>query len=281
MANEGIPMGGQYPSKQEIKRGIRGAYSGLGDVSDLFVDRRFLYGKQASRIYTDQVNSNDVQQGFQNAGQFYKPAVYDGNVTQDEVDEFGAQSAFARDIVEWDIPTSSTDYSRPRTVAAGYSPNLERPNDGVMTVVFRDGTFYNYYQVSPTEWQAFHASYSKGRPWLNPKNSKQASDGLFMSKPRGPAGEMTAMEGEQGYVDPKIREALYRIARTQQQKVKPSKGRTTQTAALYSGSRSSAVRQGFMAGIPNRPKSAQPHRAPKAQTAKTITPSSRGNKKAS
>jgi hypothetical protein len=30
-----------------------------------------------------------------------------------------------------------------------------------MTVVFRDGTFYNYYQVTPGEWEAFHASYSK------------------------------------------------------------------------------------------------------------------------
>lgn len=276
MANEGIPQGGQYPSKQEITRGIRGAYSGLGNVSDLFVDRRFLYGKQASRIYTDQVNSNDVEQGFQAAGQFYKPAIYDGNVTQDEVDQWGAQSAFARDVVEWDIPTSSTDYSRPRTVAAGYSPNIEKPSDGVLTVVFRDGTFYNYYQVSPTEWQAFHASYSKGRPWLNPKNSKQASDGLFMGKPRGPAGDMM----DNG-VSPQIREALYRIARTQQQKIRPAKGRTTQTAALYSGSKQNVTREGFMAGIPNRPKAAKPHKAHRAQTAKTITPSSRGNKKAS
>jgi hypothetical protein len=274
MANEGIPQGGQYPSKQEIKRGIRGAYGGLGDVSDLFVDRRFLYGKQAGRIYSDQVNKNDMEQGLRNAGQFYKPTLYDGNVTQEEVDEFGAQSAFARDVVEWDIPTSSTDYSRPRTVAAGYSPNMENPNNGVMTVVFRDGTFYNYYQVSPTEWQSFHASYSKGRPWLNPKNAHQASDGLFMGKPRGPAGDMQD-------IDPTIREALYRVARTQQQKIKPKKGRTTQTAALYSGSKANVVRQGFMAGIPNRPKAAQPHRAPKAQTAKTITPSPRGNKKAS
>jgi hypothetical protein len=274
MANEGIPQGGQYPSKQEINRNIRGAYGGMGNVSDLFVDRRFLYGKQAGRVYADQVNKRDQEQGLQNAGQFYNPKLYPGNLTQEEIDEFGAQSAFARDVVEWDIPTSSTDYSRPRTVAAGYTPDADNPNDGVMTVVFRDGTFYNYYQVSPTEWQSFHASYSKGRPWLNPKNSKQSSDGLFMTKPRGPAGDMQD-------IAPEIREALYRVARTQQQKVKPKKGRTTQTAALYSGSKANVVREGFMAGIPNRPKAAQPHKSHKAQKAKTITSSPRGNKKAS
>lgn len=274
MANEGIPMGGQYPSRQEINRNIRGAYGGMGDVSDLFVDRRFLYGKQAGRVYSDQVNKRDVEQGLQNAGQYYNPQTFPGTANDEDLAQFGDESAFARELVEWDIPTSSTDYSRPRTVAAGYSPNMQDPNNGIMTVVFRDGTFYNYYQVSPTEWQSFHASYSKGRPWLNKKNSKQAGDGLFIGKPRGVAGDMQD-------INPQIREALYRVARTQQLKVKPAKGRTTQTAALYSGSRQNVVREGFMSGIPNRPKASKPHRAPKAQTAKTITSSSKGNKKAS
>lgn len=107
-----------------------------------------------------------------------------------------------------DVPTSSTNYSRPRTVAAGYDP--ER---GTMTVVFRDGTFYNYYQVSDTEWEAFSASFSKGRPWLNRKGKMQANDGLFIGKPRGQA--------DVSEIDPRIREQLYRVVRAQQMVQQP------------------------------------------------------------
>ena len=55
------------------------------------------------------------------------------------------------------IPTSTTNPERPRTVAAGYSN--ER---AVLTVVFRDGTFYNYYDVEEGVWQEFKSAYSKG-----------------------------------------------------------------------------------------------------------------------
>ena len=56
------------------------------------------------------------------------------------------------------VPTSTTNPERPRTVAAGYDKEEEK-----ITVVFRDGTFYNYYEVTPAEWQAFKARVSKGR----------------------------------------------------------------------------------------------------------------------
>ncbi|CAB4167046.1 KTSC domain containing protein [uncultured Caudovirales phage] len=55
------------------------------------------------------------------------------------------------------IPTSSTNPQRPRTVAAGYDADEEK-----LTVVFRDGTFYNYYEVDENEWKAFKANRSKG-----------------------------------------------------------------------------------------------------------------------
>jgi len=91
------------------------------------------------------------------------------------------------------VPTSTTNPKRPRTVAAGYDDHRE-----VLTVVFRDGTFYNYYQVSPEEWDAFKAQYSKGA------NIASVLDG----KPRGTARMAnTAMAA---------REGLYRIARTGQ-----------------------------------------------------------------
>ena len=64
-----------------------------------------------------------------------------------------------------DIPTSTSNWRRPRTVAAGYDYNPDS-DKGVLTVVFRDGTFYNYYDVPPSVWIEFHDSFSKG-PMLN------------------------------------------------------------------------------------------------------------------
>jgi hypothetical protein len=208
-----VPEGGRYPSRQEIQARLGSVLN--GDITGLRLDRRKLYGKQAGRIYNDVLTDKDIEDGYMGAGTYYIPESYDisQTATDEQIDAAGGnQSAF----VEWDVPTSSTNYQRPRTVAAGYDPDRQ-----TMTVVFRDGTFYNYYEVTPGEWESFHASYSKGRPWLNKKNSSQSSDGLFINKPRGDAGDMEN-------VDPSIREALYRVARTQQQKIKPKVGRTSQ-----------------------------------------------------
>jgi hypothetical protein len=91
------------------------------------------------------------------------------------------------------VPTSTTDPNRPRTVAAGYDKKNFK-----ITVVFRDGTFYNYYEVSPTEWAAFKSRVSKG------KYIYQYLD----SKPRGPAS--TAGISAAG------RKAFYRFTRAAQ-----------------------------------------------------------------
>ena len=88
------------------------------------------------------------------------------------------------------VPTSTTNYQRPRTVAAGYDPDEEK-----MTVVFRDGTFYNYYDVDEGEWQAFKASKSKG----------QIIARLFDYKPRGNADESQINEA--------ARKAYYQYSR--------------------------------------------------------------------
>lgn len=56
------------------------------------------------------------------------------------------------------VPTSSSNPERPRTVAAGYDRTRQ-----VLTVVFRDGTYYNYYEVSANEWQDFKKRVSKGQ----------------------------------------------------------------------------------------------------------------------
>jgi hypothetical protein len=91
------------------------------------------------------------------------------------------------------VPTSTINPQRPRTVAAGYDSK-----EGKITVVFRDGTYYNYYQVSPTEWQAFKARVSKGRYILS----------YLDTKPRGPA--------DIGSISAEARRAFYKIARGSQ-----------------------------------------------------------------
>lgn len=54
--------------------------------------------------------------------------------------------------------TSTTNPQRPRTVAAGYDRQSQ-----TLTVVFRDGKWWNYYDVPEYMWQEFVASESKGK----------------------------------------------------------------------------------------------------------------------
>lgn len=272
MANQGVPQGGKYPSRQELGALFK---SFLGDTTDLRMDRRYLYGQQANRIYTDNLDATK-DEGFYGSGTYIRPD-YDmspnpgyANTNPATDDIINAAGGATPRFVEWDIPTSSTNYARPRTVAAGYDEDNQ-----VMTVVFRDGTFYNYYQVSPTEWEAFHASYSKGRPWLNKKNSKQPGDGLFIHKPRGEATDLSTM-------DPRIREALVRVANTHQQKTAPKAGRTKQVAPLYSSINSG--KPGKIIGtmeVKNRPKNARANKGPAHGQGRTISSSAKGNRKAS
>jgi len=107
-----------------------------------------------------------------------------------------------------DIPTSTTNWRRPRTVAAGYDYNPET-DTGVITVVFRDGTFYNYYDVPPSVWIQFHDSFSKG-PMLNrkTKNGGQAMDGKLLAYKHGPA--------DMSNLSPTAQEFIYKVARTAQ-----------------------------------------------------------------
>ena len=54
--------------------------------------------------------------------------------------------------------TSTTNYKRPRTIAAGYDPASR-----IMTVVFRGNVWWNYYDVPEDMWQEFEQAESKGR----------------------------------------------------------------------------------------------------------------------
>lgn len=90
------------------------------------------------------------------------------------------------------VPTSSSNASRPRTVAAGWHMEVgahsrpDKERKGRLTVMFRDGTLYNYYDVSYDEWIKFKGSLSKG-PMLNRANKNQSADGELLRHPHGPA----------------------------------------------------------------------------------------------
>ena len=88
------------------------------------------------------------------------------------------------------VPTSTTNPQRPRTVAAGYDEEEEK-----LTVMFRDGTLYNYYEVDPNEWEAFKANRSKGAVIYR----------MLDFKPRGYASQSTMSK--------EAREAFYRFSR--------------------------------------------------------------------
>jgi len=91
------------------------------------------------------------------------------------------------------VPTSTTNPERPRTVAAGYDKQRS-----VLTVVFRDGTYYNYYEVSTTEWQDFKRRVSKGQYIYQ----------VLDYKPRGPASTAS--------LPAYARTALYKVTRALQ-----------------------------------------------------------------
>lgn len=139
---------------------------------------------EALAIYEDD-ESYDLDDEV-TAGTYYAPTVYD-NFAAKARDDYDSPAELSV------IPTSTTNYQRPRTVAAGYDKERQ-----VLTVVFRDGLFYNYYDVKPSEWTNFKSVTSKGRYIL------AHLDG----KPRGAA--------DMGNLPSYARETLYRIVRTNQ-----------------------------------------------------------------
>jgi hypothetical protein len=224
MASKGLPTGGMnpsqrpsvngqyFPSRSELSADLSGSVSPFG-YDPLWSIKKFLgankgytkYDQLAAGYGDNEAVAEALGLGSRVAGTYYAG-------DEQVAEEVGEYSPTPVSITQ--IPTSSTNYSRPRTVAAGYDEARE-----TMTVVFRDGTFYNYYQVSPTEWESFSASFSKGRPWLNKANeTTQAADGIFISKPRGVADVST--------LDPGVKEQLYRVASAYQIAKKPRAHKT-------------------------------------------------------
>jgi hypothetical protein len=79
--------------------------------------------------------------------------------------------------------TSSSNPGRPRTISAGYDSAAQK-----LTVVFRDGTWYEYRNVSPEVWQGFQAATSK--------SAYLETSGLNASKDRGPVNMATMSKSQ-------------------------------------------------------------------------------------
>jgi hypothetical protein len=134
----------------------------------------------------------------------------------EEVDAIGLNTMPA-ELSE--IPTSSSNALRPRTLAAGWHKEIGSNRDpreqrfGRLTVMFRDGTLYNYYDVSYAEWRTFKGSLSKG-PMLNRASKSQGYDGFLLSHPHGPADISDVPEEIQRGLQSMAREAQLKYAST-------------------------------------------------------------------
>lgn len=117
------------------------------------------------------------------------------NLAADPIHAEGYFGQFRTPAELSEVPTATSKPERPRTVAAGYDP--ER---AILTLVFRDGTYYNYYEVMPNEWTAFRNLPSKWRYIRD----------VLDKKPRGLAG--VGMDD----VSQEVRIAIYQVARTGQ-----------------------------------------------------------------
>ena len=95
-----------------------------------------------------------------------------------------------------DIPTTTSNPERPRTLAAGYDPLRL-----TMTIVFRDGTYYNYYDVTQAEWNRFRRARSKGG----------VHGPIVMDLDGKRRGKASGTEYSSA-----VQEVLYRVARTAQ-----------------------------------------------------------------
>jgi hypothetical protein len=153
-------------------------------------------------------------------GNWYRPVVnvYNPMTPEDYKDDSIREAIGAapnqNPVPLTNIPTSTTNYRRPRTVAAGYQRYMDNPQEGKLTVMFRDGTLYNYYNVTSGDWIIFRNSISKG-PLLN-RGTKGNPDGMLLKYPHGPAAITDVPEA--------VQSQLYRIAREAQIRYRYRKG---------------------------------------------------------
>lgn len=233
----------------------------LGDLSPsdrrraIFKDTYSPQRVQGSTVYDESVWSGDTSGGLV--------------LGEEEVETIGLNTLPA---ALSEIPTSSSNASRPRTLAAGWHKEVGSNRDpreerfGRLTVMFRDGTLYNYYDVSYAEWRTFKGSLSKG-PMLNRASKSQGYDGFLLSHPHGPADISEVPEEIQRGIQSMAREAQLKYATTNRARAgykapdRRRKGTQAATAVPYvpkSASRKAglnpAKKRGTNTATANRPK---------------------------
>lgn len=140
------------------------------DLADFGKDKSFggrLSGRQPGSRFQESIQSGDTPYGDAITADL--PSVTSGGMVvsaskadfdsisiYDDEDPVDVDPSIPAAITQ--VPTSTINPSRPRTVAAGYNAK-----SNIMTVIFRDGTWWNYSSVSALEWANFKSSYSKGR----------------------------------------------------------------------------------------------------------------------
>lgn len=139
--------------------------------------------------------TSEIDQHIDSRGYDYENELYYVDPTYAVVAEPGEEAYnpanFSGNYVE--APTATSKPERPRTVAAAYDPARS-----VLTIIFRDSTIYNYYDVSMDEWYEFT---SKDTKW-------QYIRDVLDYKPRGAI--------DRGAVPSNIRMYAYRAFRAAQ-----------------------------------------------------------------
>jgi hypothetical protein len=187
-----------------VRASSKGEFNRISDI--MFDDSQSMdyynptnYGNWAGEKY-------QTDDGLAPGRSFYEIIDFNQNMNADQLDNAanwqipGFQPDEMEDTSPADItvvPTSTTNPNRPRTVAAGYDEEEEK-----LTVVFRDGTFYNYYEVSGGEWATFKANRSKGAVIAR----------MLDFKPRGPASVSDLSKSQQKEFA-KYSRAVYRYGR--------------------------------------------------------------------
>jgi hypothetical protein len=146
-------------------------------------------------FYYDDSKGNTTGTSFENQSQrAIEPYIGEKYIYGDTGEEVNlAPVYFGPSNMNTEIPTRTKNPMRPRTVAAAFDPKRH-----IITIIFRDGTMYNYYECDRVDWNGFVRESTKGDYIAR----------VLDAKPRGIADSSS--------VDPQIRLAAVTAARLQQ-----------------------------------------------------------------
>lgn len=177
----------------------------LGDNKEF----RDIYGVYNPKVRT--YNEDETVDSYETAEKY--TVKQDGKILDDEY-EFGGEGIGpdSRQPAPLTVkPTTSSNFERPYTVAAGWQKYpfqgriTSKQELGTLSVMFRDGTLWNYYSVPRSTWETFRGLFSKGQ-YIN-RNSQNPVLNTFA---HGPAELSGASDASRRYIQRTAREAQVR-----------------------------------------------------------------------